>query len=347
MSISRCYHLIMLLLCAIMHQESLSIRSIHRPIDPDMPEISAYWNDQSRRYIIKDPRIKKYPIFEISAKSSYPYMLPDAPITFSTHATRKVTGIALKRDLEHLLLEIKAGRTTFSQFFLLKKQGGYYILRYKHYPFVVKLSLEQPKTFIDPFCKGIVPMCFFFMAGGSNRHMTGLTRIPNLHTTNDTLAHTAWRDHVKTPRKWFWLPENCTFFHVTGKNIGPDKETLTTTLPSVYAVIADAIDTTQHIPISNKKKNTMIIKLCNDLKLTVDPHENNFVFQIDPITHKIVIIILDTENFPTMVGIKENKQFTGHVDFYASLIKKCARDIFLCSKDHYARTPYADKCTII
>lgn len=326
----------MFLLCTSWHQITYS-RSIHRPIDPDMPQITAYWNNQSPRYTIKDRRIQKYPIFEITPELSYPYMLPDGPITFSTHTTRKVMGSALKRDLEHLLTEIKADHASFTHFYLLKRQGGYYILRYKHYPFVVKLSIEQPKTFVDPFCRGFIPMWFFFMAGGSNRHMTGLTRIPNLYKINKILAHTEWCDLVKTPRKWFWLPRECTFFHITGKNIGPQKETLTTSLPSIYAVIADAIDTTQYIPLANKQKNGMIIKLCNNLNLMVDPHENNFIFQWNPITKKLAIVIIDTEDFPTMVGIRENKQFTGHADFYVSLTRKCARDIFLWSKNEYAR----------
>lgn len=339
------YHFLYIFLW-IMPYTSLCIRSVHRPADPDVPQITAYWNNQSPRYTIKDSHLKEYPIFKITAQDSYKYLIPDTPITFSTNATKKVTGALLKKHLEQFLQEIQTGITPFTYFDILRdkdynasKQCGFIIAKHKFFPFVVKLSIERPETFVDPFCKGIVPMYFFFMAGGSNRHMTGLTRILNLHKTNQALAaNPQWRDRVKTPRKWFWLPKEPPFFHITGKNIGGNKKTIRTSLPSVYAIIADAIDTSHEIPLATKTKNNLIIQLCNDLNLRVDPHEDNYIFQIDPITGKVIIIIVDTEHFLTMVGVNEKQQFTGHADFYTSLAMKCARDVFLCTKNKRMQT---------
>lgn len=336
------YYCLLIFLCTAPCSSINSMgRSVHRPIDPDMPQITTYWNEQSPHYTIKDSHLKEYPIFGITAQNSYQYLIPDTPITFSTNATKKVTGGILKHKLEQLLQEIQDGRTTFTHFDILRKRDfndtkkcGFMIVKYKQYPFVAKLSIERPETFIDPFCRGIVPMSFFFMAGGSGRHMTGLTRVLNLHQTNQAIAlNSRWRHRVKTPRKWFWLPKQTPFFYVEGKNIGQKKKNLTTMLPSVYAVIADAIDTTNEMPVAQKIKNNLIIKLCNDLNLMVDPHEDNFIFQINPITKKPIIVIIDTEHFPTMVGIHKKQQFTGHADFYASLTKKCAQDIFFSTKN--------------
>jgi len=322
---------------------ALHARSIHRPVETNIPHIKAYWNEQSPAFHLTDRHIREYPIFTVNAQACYRYALPDTPITFSTNKTKKVTGMSLKQDLETLVQEIKDGRSVFSRFRTLCKPDfrrhkgnpcGLIILEHKYYPFVVKLYIEQPETFINPFCKGFVPVFFFFMAGGSNRHITGLTRIPNLHRVQQALsAHQLWRNRVKTPRKWFWEPRNARFFQVEGTNIGSNNKPLKNKFPHVYAVIADKIDMVECQHLTNKVKNKTIIKLCNDLNLAIDPHENNFIFQIDPITKRPIIVIVDTEHFLTMVGVTGKQQFTGHADFYLSLIKKCAGDIFLCRKD--------------
>lgn len=336
------YYFLLILLCICPETSLYGRRSVQRPVDTHVPQITTYWDKQSPHYTIKDSRLQEYPIFTITAEDSYPYSLPNTPISFSTNPSKKVMGTALKKDLEHLLQEIYAGNTSFTRFEILSKLDfnfhkeklcGFIVLKHKWYPFVVKLSIERPETFVNPFCKGLVPICFFFMAGGSNRYMTGLTRIINAHNIQKTIAtHPTWQNLVHIPRKWFWMPENPTFFHVVGKNIGKSKQEITTTLPSIYAIIADAIDITHQTSLSTHTKNGLIIRLCNDLNLMIDPHENNFIFQINPITKQLSIIIIDTEHFPTMVGIKQKQHFTSHIDFYLSLAKKCTHDIFFCSK---------------
>jgi hypothetical protein len=320
---------------------SFGARSVHRPRNNKTPKLTAYWDKKSRHYTITDSHIKEYPIFNIKAEQSHKYLMPDSAINFRYQPTEQVDGAILKEYLETMLAEIKEGKKTFTHFDILrskdfnfKKQCGLIIVKYKKYPFVVKLSIERPETFVNPYCKGIVPTYFFFMAGGSNRHMTGLTRIPNLHKACSNIqANPKWKDCVKTPRKWFWLPKNNVSFYIKGTNIGVDKKSFTTQLPSVYAIIADAIDTNQPLPISEKEKNKLVLQLCNDLNLIVDPHEDNFVVTIDPVTKKLIITIVDTEHFPTIVGIRNKQSFTGYVDFYLSLAYKAFNDIFLRTKD--------------
>ncbi len=325
-----------ILFCILLSITNFSLihsrRSIHRP-DQHFPEItSCYANN--KRYLLKSRYIDPYPLFVINAKESMNYMLPDTSL-----------GIELKKNLEHFLTEIKNGKKIFTYFdilcdkdFSFKNRCGFIVVKFKNYPFVAKLSIERPETFIDPFCKGIIPMSFFFMAGGANRHITGLTRIPNLHEVKKIIAnHPKWHQRVKIPRKWFWLPEQANDIKLEGKNLDSQKKIITNSLPDTYAVIADAIEISNNLLISNKIKNKIIIRLCNDLNLIVDPHENNFIFQQDPITKKLVIIIIDTEHFPTMVGLSGKNTFKNHIDFYASLVAHCAQRMFFCGKNRYQR----------
>jgi len=76
-----------------------------------------------------------------------------------------------------------------------------------------------------------------------------------------------------------------------------------------------------------------VLQLCNDLNLIVDPHEDNFVVTRDPCTQELIITIVDTEHFPTIVGIRNKQSFTGYVDFYLSLAYKAFNDIFFRTKD--------------
>jgi len=319
-----------ILLCIINFPIILSRRSIHRP-DPHFPEITSYYcNNQSQRYLLKSRYIDTYPLFVVNAQESMRSLLPDTPL-----------GIELKKNLEHFLKEIKSGKKIFTHFdilcnkdFSFKNRCGFIVVKFKNYPFVAKLSIERPETFIDPFCKGIIPMSFFFMAGGANRHITGLTRIPNLHTIKKIITnHPKWHQRIKIPRKWFWLPQQNNDIILEGKNLSSQKEIITNSLPSIYAVIADAIETSSNLLISDKIKNKIIIRLCNDLNLIVDPHENNFIFQQDPITKKLIIIIVDTEHFPTMVGLSGKNTFRNHIDFYVSLTTHCAQRMFFCPKN--------------
>ena len=192
--------------------------------------------------------------------------------------------------------------------------------------------MEQPKTLLNPYLTGFEPIFFYYMGGGANRHLSGFTRIKNAKRIREQIAHLPrWSGHVTLPRKWFWLPENSRNIAINGKNLG-DNEMLHTLLPSVYGIIADAIPIDQEIPIPTDKKKKMVMNLCNDLDVYVDPHFNNFIFLEDTKRKKFNIVIIDTEHFPTMVGLKEPKKFRNHTSWYMYLASKCFSDMYLQTK---------------
>lgn len=321
----------------------LRSRSIHRPYDPCTPIVKACWkHDQASCFYEKKSHLERYPTFAITVEDSYQYSLPETiTVTELDGTTREVQKDAIDHQINTLLQEIDQKKTRFTYFvaihkrdFNRRKKCGLIVLKFREYPLILKLSIEYPESFVNPYCKGIVPMFFFFMSGGANRHLTGLTRIRNMHSLREKLALLPqWEHIVKTPNKWLWLPGNTDWIEVTGYNIGDKQETLTTQLPSVYGIIADAIDVNDSYILEPQKRSETIMKLCNDLNLMIDPHENNYVFHYDPARKHFTITIIDTEHFPTMVGLPPHQTaFTNHSCWYKALANKCLNDMFFRSK---------------
>ncbi len=315
----------------------MKARSLHRPPDPLSPYITTRWDGDKTIYTHRNFCYEEYPIFRVFDRNYFnKHKLPN----FITYDENKLVDTQILNNLiEKLLTEIHQKKKRYSHFIVLqhknfnrKKKCGLIVLKFKDYPFVVKLFIETPKTFINPYCKGFEPRFFFVMAGGVNRHISGLTRIKNLELLNQKISHNKnWHGRVKTPRKWFWLPKNNKLLHITGKNIGNKKE-LATMLPGTYAIIADAINFDEEIKISHKKRNKIIMQLCNDLELIIDPHSNNFIFKYDEKKNNFYIVIIDTEHFPTIVGLKDKKKFRDHYSWYLYLTKKCFHATFLFTK---------------
>jgi hypothetical protein len=199
--------------------------------------------------------------------------------------------------------------------------------------------METPETFINPYCKGLEPITFFFMAGGSNRHIAGLTRLQNLEQVQQIIAASpVWNQIIHTPRKWFWKPSETRYITIVGRHI--DKhETLMINIPSIYAIIADEIDTRETCICTAQERQTRIMQLCSDLHFIVDPHEDNYIFTKDSVTDREYITIIDTEHFPTLVGLPaRDKIFKGHVAWYVYLAQKYAHDTFGRFKDERYNT---------
>ena len=118
---------------------------------------------------------------------------------------------------------------------------------------------------------------------------------------------------MEIPRKWFFLPKESKDLTLIGRNIGGHEE-IKTTIPNVYAIIEDEIDTkSETTRVTKKKKKRLIIELCNDLHIYLDPHERNYAFIEDPKTKQFKITLVDTEHFPTMAGIETKIQFKDHM----------------------------------
>lgn len=300
-----------------------------------MPEIKTRLVGQKKQYTLANFHLEKYPIFETFDKEFLmSQQLPRDAVVFR-HGDESVESKKLNELIQGLLKEVRATKKHYSNFTVLVdhnfnhwEQCGLLIVKFNDYPFVLKLFMETPKTFINPFQKGFEPTFFFYMGGGVNRHLSGFTRIKNLHVINERLAKSSyWSERVVTPRKWFWMPQKPDWIEITGKNIGPEK-TIKCQIPAIYGIIADAIDCEETFSLYNQEHTQTSLDLCNYLDLWIDPHITNFMFE----RHTEKIAIVDTEHFPTVVGLKETPQFDTYRSWYMYLIDKCSQNMIFCTK---------------
>lgn len=324
-------------------------RSIHRPKDPRTPEISVRLVGESKMHTLSSMHLEKYPIFETFDKEFLmSQQLPNPFVSFRNNDGMVDTKV-LQHKIERLLKEVRKQKKHYTDFTVLvdhnfnhKQQCGLLIVKFKEYPFVLKLFMETPKSFVEPFQKGFEPTFFFYMGGGVNRHLCGFTRIKNLHVINERLAQSAyWSEKVVTPRKWFWIPKKSEWLEISGKNIGPEKH-IVAQIPAIYGIVADAIDCGEKLSIHNPEHTKLSLGLCNYLDLWIDPHIPNFMFERN--TGKIAIV--DTEHFPTMVGLKETPQFSNYTEYYSYLINKCGKNMIFCTKKDLLALQDAPSATI-
>lgn len=314
-------------------------RSPFRPKDPLTPQLEVRYVGETKAYSISDSHIEEYPTFSFSHIDFDQNRLPDETLNPIHPDDTAVTGAELKNLIRNLIKEARLRKKTFTDFTVLqyknfnrKRRSGLLVLKAKKYPYVIKLFMENPKTFTTPYRKGIEPIVFFFMAGGANRHLSGLTRIKNREYVQKKLATMdQWKNIVYMPRKWLWIPENEPWLDITGYNIG-GKAMQHTQLPSVYVIIADAIKTDVKNIIPSRKRKSIIMKLCNDLDLFIDPHTNNYVFQPANTTLGYQISLLDTEHFPTIAGFKKKVYCKTHLNWYGTLMGKCLHDMYFRTK---------------
>jgi len=320
---------------------STHARSPHRPSTADTPEISIFWeHDQARKFHIRDCHLEEHPIFSIDHQSFDQYRLPPDTISYQQDNQTKFLDTTLINTLiEDLLIEIRQNQKVFSHFKIIKKKNfsfkklcGLLILQFKDYPFVLKLFIETPRTFFDYYAKGLESICCFYMAGGANRHVNGLTRIKNRERLLQKAAlFDQWRDTIEIPRKWFWAPKKQQWLILEGKNISGNAFRKTK-IPGIYAIVADMVNTQQISQLPHKKQSQLVLQLSKDLDLFVDAHRDNFIFTNELVNRNPKIIILDTEHFPSMVGFKEPIEFNNYFEWFCQLIRKCFNDCYLHSR---------------
>lgn len=313
-------------------------RSIHRPVDNSMPNISTYWqNNKATQYTMQSPYLEAYPFFEIyNEKYLQQFLLPET-IALRYNQKQEIQSSILKKRLEMLVQEVQHKKSSYTNFTVIretdfnrKHTSGCIILKDKQYPFVVKFFTETPDTFVKPYRKGFYPMFFYIMGGGINRHLSGFTRIKNAQDIRAIIAaNPYWSQHVDIPRKWFWTPENVRMITIIGENIGRHSH-IETQIPSTYCIIADAIDIDRRMTLINEEDRIESMALCNTAKYMIDPHIDNFM--IEKKTGKIVLV--DTEHFPSMVGFKKDiGEYTSQTAWYLNLSLKCADDMFFRDKE--------------
>ena len=278
-------------------------------------------------------RFRLYPLFAFRTEDVREHLIPDGPISYRLEPSKAVPGTELGKIVERVISEVltkkkvikKAKQTTDCKIlrdrnFNYKTSHGLIILKCKNYPFVIKIFMENPASFFDFRSTGIEPPFFFYMGGGANRHLTGMTRIRNKNLIQETLnVIPRWKNHVEIPRKWYWLPDQSKELTLIGRNIGGHEE-IKTSIPALYAIIEDEIDLhNETTRVSKKKKRKLIIELCNDLHIYLDPHPHNYAFIEDKKTKKFKIALVDTEHFPTMAGIETKVKFKDHLGWYTYL----------------------------
>lgn len=333
--------LFVILFCGLIHQ-SIGARSIHRKSDPTVPRLTACWKGSKRKYVRIDSHYEEYPIF---ASAIYlddmikNHLLLSNKIIKSKTDSAPICSATLNTLLEELVHEVFRKKRSFKHFSILqdknfnrRKKCGLLVLKFNDYPLVVKLFIETPKTFINPYGKGFEPIFIHYMSGGTNRHVGGLPRIMNRkHILAWAEKNARWKNHIAIPRKWFWIPKNPMWIELKGNNIG-NKHEVTTFLPGTYALVADYINTQEPETDFIDERSQIIMDLCNALDMFVDPHTNNFIIKKHPITGKPFVTIIDTEHFPTMIGLKEKTFFADHVSWITYMASKCLEDIYFRPK---------------
>ncbi len=326
---------IIILLCSFLNYP----RSPFRKIEKNIPTVTTVWSDGGKSYTRTSRYFHESPLFSIFEKKHFDaHVLPNRPITYRWNENVTVDGSVISQLIETLYKEVEQKKHKYTHFKILQTKNfnrhrkcGLLVVKFKNYPFVVKLFLETPKSLTDPYCKGFENRVFHFMGHGANRHLSGLTRIPNLEYLMQLIKESdTWRNRIILPRKWYWKPKNERWINVTGKQFAYNN-TLQTSLPGIYAIIADELDTSIKSSISMLEHHNIVLNLCNEMKLMLDPHLDNFILDFrDAGPFKIHIV--DTEHFPTIVGIHKSKKFSNYIQWYGYLSCKAFNDMYLQTK---------------
>lgn len=326
-------------------------RSIHHP-SHGIPRIEVRWAQESpitgkkqengdgtiKTHQLSSSFLEEWAIFERFDLSFHLQNQLPEEVSYRNAPTKNVSRETLETLVEEFvkkLLKKKKCLDTFTDFTILKdddfnyKRGcGIIIVKFKSYPFVLKLLRETPETFVNPYSKGFVPIFLFTLGGGINRFLSSFTRIPNLHAINEKIAaDPRWSSTVSAPRKWFWIPKDARWFTVTGFNF---RETpLTKAFPSTYGIICDEIVAERTLSISSKADRKLALDLSHFIGNRIDPHICNFMVEKD--TGKIVFI--DTEHFASIVGLKEPLYFNSYTTWYLKLSNSCLKKTMFRNKE--------------
>lgn len=272
---------------------------------------------------------KEYPIFTVFDYSFFiKHLIPAAGI-----ATLDGTAMVKKDEIDAIIQEIMAAllrkETPLPHCTIIRDANfnhqsncGLLIFKLNKYPLIVKLFRETAESFVHPFSKGFEPTTFFFMSGGANRHIAGLSRIPNREYLIAMLTNNPiWHGHVRIPRKWYWVPQPPEWLSIDGYAFEA-VEHVYTKIPAIYAVIADYIEPETQCFIDLEEQKKLIMDLSTHCLLHLDPHMKNFVITQETPSAAPLITILDTEDHQCMTGLTEPITCTNHLEWYALLTGK-------------------------
>ena len=330
-------NLLFLFVATLSWNHNLNPRNYFRGIDPTIPYIEVQWADQPSTdknnpiYTLRDSHLKERPLFRTFERDYFMQkLIPNAPIPYRSDLQQNVSGAILTTQVENFLKELrqlkKLPRTPrmrsfknyFTDFEILKSNEFYFksfsglvVAKFKKYPFIVKLLIEDPHSITSPYNRGLYSMGIFTLSG-TVRHTIGFSRV---HNSEDITAKAAtdprWANHLTVPKKWFWLPKNHRWLKITGHDIGIHG-TQSIEVPAIYAVIAEEINCSSNNCKPNPKE---CLDASNFLKCATDPNYSNF--RIEDSSGKLAII--DTENFPLMMGVEAEqiRPFKTYKGFYS------------------------------
>lgn len=295
-------------------------------------------SESSKTYSLKSWYLSESALFKtFDKKLFFERFLPQSEINYR-YEQKSVPGSTLDTLINELVEEIVQStkpRKEYRNFVVLKNRdfnhrthSGLIVLKFKNYPFVVKLFMETPQTFVRPYSKGFQPSCFFILGKGINRYLAGFTRIKNQDFIRTQINNDPeLMSTVDMPRKWFWQPANNRWFELKGTNIGPTKDHVLQ-LPSIYALVCDKIDGERTLDFFNKDDRELGMSLTHKFNNRLDPHIDNFIIEKD--TKKIIII--DTEHFASIVGLREPQTFDNYLSWYTKLASKFLSDALWTNK---------------
>lgn len=325
---------IYILIIILFNEIKVNSRSIHRAIDPNLARISAKWPGEFKEYSFSDSHIRELPIFKTYNDAYFKSkILPKGKISFKYESEKFIESEILNKIIENLLEEIKNKKSKFKDFTPLKRRDfnkftncGLNVLKFKNYPFVLKIFTETPESLTDPYSKAFQERGVFIL-GGSLRHVMGFTRVRNVEFIQEKIKnHPYWSKRIDLPRKWFWLPKKPKFIEITGKNVG-DKKTQTIQIPAVYGIICDEIKSEI---TNNSLYKQEFLNLCSFLEYTLDANPKNF-----KIDKNGTMVIIDTEHFTTLIGIeKKLVPFNSYSDWYLTIASKYIKENFLSPKNY-------------
>lgn len=321
-------------------------RSIFRPqhsmnatitVFTNDPEQASKWNINTKK--LSSQLTSKYlKLKPLQEKFDYQYLKNhQLPPTITPHATKQpIQTAGLKECIHNIITTLQQGKTTLHNATIIQKrdfnfttQSGLLVVKPHNYPVIVKLFIEHPCTFTDPFSKSFEASCMFTL-GGSLRHLCGFTRIPNLHRVKAELAkHPHYKNKIKFPQKWFYIPDNTYWLNITWHN--PYKEKTTDiSMPAIYCIIADYIEIDQHAQQTHHRYlRNVSMDVVNFLQFAIDPHNGNFVFEKN---NPNDLFIIDTEHFPTVIGLEHGMRAKNYMSWYIEMSANFVKEVLFTSK---------------
>ncbi len=342
---------LLILLYVAQFSSCLIARSIHRAANPTIPYIcvTASNQDYAQKWI-KSQKKSHTPAKSYTYQSKYlrlktlkkpfensnfkKHMLPSGTIKYRK-TDETIDSSTLQQYNESVLQEILQGKKDFTYFTILKDSdfnynnlSGLIILKYKQIPFVLKLFIEHPHTFVEPFNKGFHANGLFVL-NGNLRHLSGFTRIHNLECARKALhKDPQYRYYLDFPRKWYWIPESQPYLTINWHD-EHNKHHETINLPGIYGIICDFIEPDKKIQQQEIHTLRQIsIDIGSYLHNILDSNVDNFV----PEKNSNKIVIIDTEHFPTMVGIDKGMNANGYIQWYLELAGKYVKTAYLRTK---------------